>query len=489
MTATSTRAGLLTRDDVADLVVRAVQVDVVDEGGRAAMQGASDAVTRWRAGDVDDDLDVWADDTAATVLDDLLSGLNAARVQHSDNPHRLRHTSYAIETPTGFALVDVTRGDLRVGPVLLQPAAVVDVTSDGGVPRLAGPAAVADLLLRKLLRGGLPDPDRLDEARKAWTGLAPAEQRAVIDRFRHELPAAPADTVAAVLAGAAPTADLPARCRKALLRRTLSPRDLPAAWAERHVVVPAGRRAGPLGLRTRGALVVLVGTDGAGKSTVAAELASRLEALGMPTQAAYFGMARGNLPGVGLARRVLGIAAAGDGSGEQVAAAPQPDPPAPGPAGSRTTDPRAGLAHPGVRRLAAWYYAGEYAVRWLRDVAPGMRRRHVVVADRYVYDLRESPWPGSLAARAAQAVLPDPDVLVLPDAPAEQIHARKPERPLAEQAAQQERFRALLAEHPATGAEIVVDTSGATADAIAPLVAAVVTAAHLPPRARRRRGR
>ncbi|RSM58178.1 thymidylate kinase, partial [Actinoplanes sp. ATCC 53533] len=216
-----------------------------------------------------------------------------------------------------------------------------------------------------------------------------------------------------------------------------------------------------------------VGTDGAGKSTVADGLHDRLRGYGISTSAAYFGMARGNLPGVALARRVWGVGA----TTPPASPARIPDP------GGAAVVPAAD--HPRARRVAAWFYAGEYLWRYLRTVAPALARRRVVIADRWVYDLRESPWPGSRAARAAEFLVPAPDLLVLPDAPPELIHARKPERGLAEQAAQQLRFRRLLAEHPARVAEVVVDTSGAAPDPLALLVAAVVQAAHGPRRRRR----
>ncbi|MEU8662748.1 hypothetical protein [Actinoplanes philippinensis] len=147
---------------------------------------------------------------------------------------------------------------------------------------------------------------------------------------------------------------------------------------------------------------------------------------------------------------------------------------------------RNGLDHGRLRRVAAWYYAGEYGWRYLRGVLPALVRGRVVIADRWVYDLRESPWPGSAAARVAEVLVPAPDLLVLPDAPIDVIHRRKPERSPAEQREQQERFHSLLAESPARCAEMVIDTSGpASGDRIADLVAAVVEAAHRP-RGRRR---
>lgn len=76
-------------------------------------------------------------------------------------------------------------------------------------------------------------------------------------------------------------------------------------------------------------------------------------------------------------------------------------------------------------------------------------------------------------------MVPSPDVLVLPDAPIEVIHARKPERTLAEQGAQQEKFRELIAEGPGRFANLIADTSGRTADPALPVVTAVLSCAHL----------
>ena len=239
--------------------------------------------------------------------------------------------------------------------------------------------------------------------------------------------------------------------------------------------------------------MVLVGTDGSGKSTVADELTARLQRSGFSVTSAYFGMARGNLPGVGLARKLLGVAPSGDG--HEIPPPLEPSVPVVTHAGSLTSPDDDGssdrvethddLSHPGIRRAAAWYYAVEYVWRYASQVSPSVRRRRIVVCDRYVYDLRESPWPGSFASRVVEALVPAPDVLVLPDAPDELIHARKPERSLSDQAAQQSRFRDLLASRPARVAELRVDTSGDDDDGVAEVVAAVVTAAHRPRRSPR----
>jgi thymidylate kinase len=315
------------------------------------------------------------------------------------------------------------------------------------------------------------DAARLAQAREAWRSAGERSRANALHTWRASLPGL-AERIAGVLDGEQPGADLVGRARTILVRRTLAPRNLGSTWRQRRSIVPVGRRKGPLGHRTTGVVVATVGTDGSGKSTVADEARARLEEVGMRTRTAYFGMARGNLPGVGLARKVLGIAAPGSEDHSADATGEPPDP---------IDKP---LDHQALRRVAAWFYAVEYGWRYLSTVAGPKRRGEVVICDRYVYDLRDSPWPGSRAAAFAERLVPSPDVFVLPDAPVELIHSRKPERPFAEQRAQQEKFRALLAESPGRSANIRVDTSGQTQDAVAPLVRAIISAAHLDPNQR-----
>jgi thymidylate kinase len=425
-----------------------------------AWQGPTDAVATWTGANDAKDLDIWCSDADVPGVRAAIEGaLPAARIEQADDPRRLRHTGWAVFTGGGLAVVDITFGDLRVGPLLLCPQKLITVSGD----RLTSVAAAADLLVRPLLRGRIPGDARIGEARTAWAAASAAEKQAISQIWQAALGPL-TQPVLAVLDGAMPPADLAKQARRWLLRQTVAPGNLPAAWAQRRSIIPAGRRSGPLGHRTRGVVVAMVGTDGSGKSTVADQVAERLHSVGVPTHGAYFGMARGNLPGVNLARKILGIAAPGgeDKSGvveDKPAAAPSD--------------------HAGLRKVAAWYYAVEYGWRYLSTVAPARRRGEVVLCDRYVYDLRDSPWPGSPAAAFAQTLVPRPDILVLPDAPIEVIHARKPERTFAEQRDQQQKFRDLLAERPAAFANLTVDTSGATSDATFGVVRAIISCAHL----------
>lgn len=460
------------RRDIWDLLTAALDAFAERPDRQAAWQGAEGAAQQWRFSTGADDLDIWCDDATYACLDTLLTDLGGAVVQQADHRRRLRHTSYAIETNDGLAVVDITRGDLRVGPVLLVRADDVTTAITDFGPRLTGIAAAADLFVRPLLRGRIVDGDRLAQARAAWADSSPSARNDAADRWSSQLGASVASGIVATLDGSAARTDLAKKARTALLRISLRSGNLGSTWQQRHTILPARKKAGVLGLSTKGCIVVLVGTDGSGKSTVAAEINQRLRDIELTTTGAYLGMARGNLPGVSLARKVLGVAPAGDAAPTTFVAPPQ-----------RARQPEASgdLEHGMVRRAAAWFYAAEYVYRYWRDIRPGVRAGGVVICDRYVYDLRESPWPGSRAARVAEAILPRPDVLVLPDAPDRLIHARKPERPAVEQAAQQQRFRDLVDTQPARIASIVVDTSGmspAHLDPVARVVTAVVASLH-----------
>ncbi len=450
-------------------------------GVRWAPQGAADAWARWCADDGPADLDLWVERMPPDVASRLDRLPGSARVVDTRDHRRLRHVTWAVPLDGGLAVVDLTVGDLKVGPLTLVPALRVVVSEDDHDPRLTGAAAVADLLVRPVLRGRLPTGPRLAEARLAWRGLSAAERQELLGRLASQAGRSGrrlADRLVPVLDGrgevaASEAGEVVRSGRAAMTWASLRPSSLPATWAQRRSILPAGRAAGPLGLRTRGVVVALVGTDGCGKSSVQERLCAELGAIGVPTRSVYFGMARGNLPGVVLARRLLRV-------GEE-AGTPTSDGPSPGSnvAGARARPPRPPRPqrHAGIRRAAAWFYAGEYCWRWLSQVAPGLARREVVVCDRWVTDLRESPWPGSPASRVLERMLPRPAVVVLPDAPDTVIHRRKPERSLAEQSRQQQAFRNLLAERPAWLAEVVVDTSGVVPD-VAGAVGAVVEAQH-----------
>ena len=75
--------------------------EATDRGFRAAWQGASGAAEQWRYATGPADLDIWCDDDGLRAPRRRSSRLDAARVQQADDPRRLRHVSYAIETHPG----------------------------------------------------------------------------------------------------------------------------------------------------------------------------------------------------------------------------------------------------------------------------------------------------------------------------------------------------------------------------------------------------
>jgi thymidylate kinase len=420
-------------------VIGAVTSALTRCAGRWAWQGPADARRHWPAGTGTKALDLWFD--PASAASDPVAAIRAelacARVAAADDRRRPRQVSLAIETATGVAVVDLSYGDLCVGPVLLVPAD--EIGADPATHQFTGVAAVADLLVRPVLGGRVPPPERLDEARREWSRDDRGRRERMQRRLGVQLGWRVAAELVAIAQGSCPNPGLPRRARLRLVAAGLTRANASATWRRRRPVLPAAHRAGPLGLPVRGVVVALVGTEGAGKSTVAGELRDRLQGLGLRTA----------------------------------------------PAAERRASPAGRGASPGPRQAAPWFSAGEHLWRYLSTVVPALVQHRVVIVDRCVYDLRDAPWPGSAAGWLAERLVPSPDVLVLPDAPSRLIHLRKPERPLAEQEVQQERFRTLLAERPARCAELIVDTSGGTPDPLAALVAAVMQAAHQPRSAQR----
>lgn len=447
-------------------------------GVRWAFQGPAVALPTWQAATDAKDLDLWVASHDAVQVDRILASLGGVRVAAASDPRRLRHTSWWIEVAGRGAIVDVTAGDLAVGAVVLCPEREITIglrpdEQLGLIPVLAGMAAAMDLAGRPLLRGRAPEAERLHAAREVWRAMASTDKVACASWLERSLGAA-GTSVVEVLRGMEPTARVRTRIRRALVRRTLAPRSLGASWSQRWSIVPTRRGDGPAGIRSAGTLVVLVGTDGSGKSTLSTDVAQGLERSGFGVSTAYFGMAHGNLPGVAWARRRLGVAPAGSDVHVDIDLVAAERDEAERPASS--VDPS--TAHPRLRTVAAWYYAVEYVWRYLTLVRPRLRRGDVVICDRYVYDLRWSPRPGSRAAAVAERLVGRPHVLVLPDAPAALIFDRKPERTEAEIVEHQAAFRSLLDEHPASCRELVVDTSGADPDPAWRVRRAIVAAAH-----------
>lgn len=174
--------------------------------------------------------------------------------------------------------------------------------------------------------------------------------------------------------------------------------DRRAEVAIRRLANRAGRRA--VKLRTalvgRGPLVALVGPDGTGKSTLAAALAAELA---VPTRVLYGGTYR---------------------SGTRRSAVP----------GAATAQVLGRLLC--TRTAASWH----------------RRRGRIVVLDRHPVEARAHadqglPRRSRVRRRVLAAALPAPDLLVVLDAPAAVLHARRPEHTVDHLAADRRRHLAL----------------------------------------------
>ncbi len=150
----------------------------------------------------------------------------------------------------------------------------------------------------------------------------------------------------------------------------------------------------------RGTVVVFLGPDGSGKSTVIAGLQAELDRRGVRHQYHH-----------------LTVRWGAGGPGRVV------------------TDPH---GQPPRGRLASIAKLGYFLLRawpvWLMRVVPARRRGEWIILDRYFTDLlcdqKRYRYAGPLwLARLTDWLMPRPDVLVVLHAPAEVIHRRKAEVP------------------------------------------------------------
>jgi thymidylate kinase len=413
--------------------------DGLDPFARAG-QALDDAAVRWlrlrdRAGGMEDDLLILPVDLAAARL--VLAGVGFREVRH---PGRGSHRAFFgyDEATDGWPKLDVVTGldfgrwqewrtDLAEGVVARRERG-----SDGARP--ASDDAFWTLLLHELLDRPGAIPHRADRLRELAASARPDGPGAHV--VAGILP--PGWSPERVI-GTAAAGDQDAL---AGLGRALA-----AGWTRRSPVATRWRRftaklrrrldAGDPPFIRRGLTVALLGPDGAGKST----LSERLGTGGpLRVRRVYLGLYGGS-------RR-----AALAGSDARPA--------------TRFRFPGLGT----VRRVGAMWRG------WLVG-AVGVRRGRLVVFDRHPYDARLGD-SGRGLRRIRRAILghalPAPDVVIVLDAPAELLFARKPEHPVERIDDQRRRYLALARDLPATA---VVDVSGPLDD-VARRITAIVWGAH-----------
>ena len=400
------------------------------------------------------DLDIHIENRECERVIDLLLRLDGAPIAGL-TPSRPHHLTLMVPVARGSQLVDVSIGPLSLGPHVLQDAKTVSRDTEGS--KLTGASLIVDLLPRRLLAGKIPESRHVSAAEEAWSAMSTADQTALEVEMVAQFGPAIAGAVAKALQGfgTSELVSVAPQARRRYVRALLRKRS-GRLHLKRNVAARMSVRPKPFGWPTRGTLVVFIGTDGTGKTTTATRVVEELQRLGMPAGLRYFGRTRGNLPGVGALRGAL----------ERRDPASATDGPRPAP-----------LRWHRLRRLGSWYYAVEYALRFWFTVFPRLWLGRTVVMDRFVYDLSVMPSGSASAPALARRLVPQPTVVIHLEAPAKEIHERKPERTVEEISARQAIFATIIAdlEH---STRYTVSTSKDAPDVTGSLVAGITMAAH-----------
>lgn len=437
-----------------------------------AVRGAPGELMRWCRARSPKDLDLWAPhDDSASILRVLLDCGGVPTCTRGGIAGRAGIVSamFMFMTEEGWPIgtLDVSFGPPRAGVIELgdEREHARQVERVAGVPRFVGTATITELILRRCLRGKDPDPIHTRYVKRCWRELKETEQSRFVSSIWTRFGAATAECLIGILSQE--RSELPWNAlRRHLISGSL--RAKPALLIEYAIDKalfdkrPRARERYAAGSRPSGTTIAILGTDGTGKSSLVAALASRLRNFGLDSRSLYFGRVRGSMLITDSRRRSLerlvGATSIADNT--------------------RTSDRRISPAQRLLRYAASYVYVLDYGGRLLLRVLPLWAKGNVIIMDRYVYDLRIMPYASALAARLAELISPPPRLLLFLDPDPRTIAARRQERTPAEIARQQEVLRATC-ERLGTSTRYIRVTSSATVDELAKeLSRAAIAVAH-----------
>ena len=390
------------------------------------------------------DIDYWAPREHRTEIREYFSKLGGYVLCTCTSPRWLNHDVYLFPCTEGNLQVDISTGDLMVGPVTFaSEQQVLGTLSAEG--RLGGVALIADLLLRPLARGKKVAGRRLEQAVGAWKSLDEGRQRETRQALSDRTGSIAARLCVEILQGKDRQALLMLHLRALTALRSLSTPGALKVATQKSWIATVGaltRRNKPFGRYHRGLLVAIIGTDGVGKSSSTERLVTSLAQQRMKVTRHYLGRARGNLPGIDAVRNLVGRRIRSAGPGADV------------------------YRYSFLNRLVTWYYAFEYCLRLLRPWFEARILGRIVLCDRYVYDLELIPGHSKLAARMVRWLVPRPDILVLLMASPDVIRSRKQERDTTTIEEHQASFRRLIQSGLARRRSITIRTDSLSEDEV-----------------------
>lgn len=166
-----------------------------------SLRGGESGLVAWLGSANVKDIDLWVHSRDIEAFSQVLSNSVRGVVSLESDVRWLRHLVLVMGDQYGGQLVDITFGDLKVGGTLTCREALVTTEMGAHGPVLSGVAAVADLLMRKLLRGKAPNRQRLNEARAYWQASSSDYQSAWLKDLRTTFGARLATRVEKILCG------------------------------------------------------------------------------------------------------------------------------------------------------------------------------------------------------------------------------------------------------------------------------------------------